>query len=282
MDSKLTISETFEAFSQTDLDTLEVGTGDEPTTTPGIFYHGSPHSDLVEFNSQIDVHGAGRRGVYFTNLADQALVYAVGRHRGASGRRGRIYTVELVTRNEFAVPKDFWDEYWNEEVRGARELAAEQEAIAGRHDCIVTAESHGYIFEVIVLDRSAIRCRSVMGAPAMHARRALSSGIFYSIGDLPGPDYAPDCPLLFSSRDRAEAACGVVRQVVAETGNAIYCDCDVWDQLNVDDLRELRVDCLVDPSTGDALLVNRTPPRQLNRAARRTYLKMKKRSAHAP
>jgi hypothetical protein len=254
---------------------------DEATNTPGVFFHGSPECDLEQFRSQFDVTGAGRRGVYFTHVPYHAMIFAFGRNREfVNGKPGRIYTVDLVTRSELAATQAFWDEYWskpgNEVGRSADELILEQAAIANRHDCIVTGEIDGHIGEIIVVEPSVIRPRTKMGAPLAEAARAIASGIFHAVDDAPTFEDG-DYPLLFSSRRRAQEAGGTVRQVVVETGVSFYCDSDAWPLLDLEALQlDLKIDCLVDPVTGDALSLTTTELKPLNRTERRIYLKMKK------
>lgn len=146
------------------------------TATPGIWYHGSPHTHLLELKSGDAVVGSsprgprGKRGIYFTQSREYAELY---------GYNGRIYEVELITRNPMTIPRDNWP----------KELTAEffcdnlfPRAEAAGHDCIIAA----HLNELLLLDESCIRYRSKM-APAPDTR---TPG-FFCRGDYHPFDFGP-------------------------------------------------------------------------------------------
>jgi hypothetical protein len=138
------------------------------------------------------------------------------------------------------------------------------------YDCVISEQIGGVVLELFIFDKAIIRYRGFMGAVSGDAQRARASGTFYASDELPGPDFAPGCGLLFSSSDRAEAVSeGLgVRRARVDLYNPIYCDRQTWPRLDLDVLRRVRIDSLIDPATGDVLTLDRRQG-QLNRAMRR-------------
>lgn len=227
----------------------EVATETE-TKTPGVFYHGSPVSDL----------GIVETGTFFTEVATYAAGYCT-----KLGRGGRIYRAEVVTRNPFIMPAEH-SGFYDDEARFLSEVRARG------HDCIVNA-MHGVLWELIVFDEAEIKYRGTIGEAALIAREALASGIFYFVDGLPAPDYASSCSPVFSSHERADLAsgAGTVRAVRVGARHPVYCERAAWPCMNFYALRTLHVDCLIDPEDGDALVVDRSLVVPLNRALRRKY-----------
>lgn len=134
----------------------------EPTLTPGVFYHGSPHTDLADFKSKAAVLGGGtyRPGISLTELPTYAAVYSVVRGGAAVGR---IYAVEIVTQRPFTLPHGFFAENTEDE---AFEHALYSELRARGHDCVIAEQDHsGRIWELVVLDPAIVRRRGTLNCP---------------------------------------------------------------------------------------------------------------------
>lgn len=250
------------ALMATDPARLEKPEGSEPTMTPGVFYHGSPYTNLAELKSQQELgEGEGRAGVYFSQIPAYSGLYIDIQ----SGVGGRIYTAELVTKNAYFVPDGFWKEcgaFDNHEL--AKSLCAEISAQG--YDCIVTTQVLGLIWEAIVFDKSAIRLRPV------HPVDPIPPRVFYAVDGAQPPEYATDRALLYHSRSRALEVAGngaAPRMVAASAWSPTYCDQAAWRGMDFEMLREFCTDCLVDPETGDALLLDPSLILPLSREQRR-------------
>lgn len=235
----------------TPIDQLDVGTGTETTATPGIYYHGSRHIDLAELESEATVKGVGRIGTFFTHFPSYAALYPAW-HLGTCGR---VYRVEITTRNPL-----YSGDFPKGREAGNRQIS---DAIAQGFDCIVRRVDSGATWELITFDRSQIAYKSRIGKPAAIAEVALESGVFFFNDSIARPDFAPDCIPIFSAPGRANGP-GAPRAVAVETRNAIYCDRDAWSRMTFAYLRNLAVDCLIDPETGDALLIDPALMRPIN------------------
>lgn len=273
------MSDARRALLLTDCDSLAAGTGTEPTMTPGVFYHGSQRSNIAEFKSQYELDGGGdgRIGIYFTQVPTHAAGYAM--HGGVGGRTysenvvtGRIYSAELVTRNAYFVPPDLWaDSGALEDLEQEQSLCVELRDEGC--DCIAVAVG-GFIWEAIVFDKSVIRFRDPIGDMAGDLPDA--SAVFYSSDGVLGPDYADDVASIFSHRKRAAmmsgAPCGVrAGRVYAE--RPIYCERATWPHMDFEVLRTFGVELLIDPTDGEALVLDRDRFVPMSRTERRMLLK---------
>ena len=216
-----------------------------PTVTPGMFYHGSPETGIRRF-----VTGSG--GIYFTHSPSHAAYACAAR---ANGYGGRVYRAEIITTNPA-----FDDEaVWYPDGGGSRprdfELARCAEAREAGHDAIVVIQADDTIHEIIVLDSNAVRSRESVGkVKSWKSATAFERLVFYEVEDAEGPDFAPGCRLLFGNRRRAGTT--PIRRVLVNATNPLYCDKAAWPRFDYDVLRHIQADCLIDPTTRDALLID--------------------------
>jgi hypothetical protein len=163
------------------------------TATPGVFYHGSPNPFLSEIRSGADLtwpnREPGKFGIYFTPNERYARWY--------TREWGRVYEVELITRNPIVFPADAP----THPSRAPKEAVAEAFRDARRrgHDCVIVPDGE----EVIVFEQDQIRYLSRMEAPVS----TCTPGVFY-IGV---PNGTPPCPagsVFTQSRTFAEVEAG--------------------------------------------------------------------------
>lgn len=249
------------------------GLGTEPTQTPGIFYHGSPLSNLKEIGSPGDLPPA----IFFTQIASLAAIYSTVRGEGGELRRygggsGRIYAAELITKNPFHAPPGYFGEHPRDTDR-ERQLCA---MIAEQgYDCIVTSLWNGLIDEVVVFDQSTIRLREK--SHRLPSPEVASTNIFYC-DEHSLDSYTAETITLFRSRARA-STCGdggSIKPALIDGRIPVYCDRNSWACLNLDVLRGLQVDCLIDPATGDAFAIDLSRIILLNRDMLRQYRRMRR------
>lgn len=263
---------------------VEHSTGAEATMTPGIYYHGSAASNITEFRSQAELANGPvlRSGIFFTQNPAYAAAY-IGRR--SKGLGGRVYRVELVTSNAFVPAPGAWDTA----VRGRQGIPASfeealcKEVAARGHDSIISSSQGCMVAEAIIFDRSAIRLleTSTANVPEFKEEGAFTSQVFYQVDGLSGPDYAPECERVFINHSRAsEAAEGrPTRAVWVNALNPTYCHPLAWPNMQFDCLRHFSNQCLIDPSTGDALVVEPRIMMPLSRALVRGLRRKQRRSA---
>lgn len=246
---------------------VEPADGTAGTATAGMFYHGAPAHDLADLRSQFDLTGAGRSGIYFTQSPTYATVYALTKGMNSGTR---IFRAEICAKNPFITPSGF--------CLGEVDSHFEQEmcdfAQSEGHDCIVSKEPDGLVWEIAVFDRSIVKFRSTMGAVSAAAIRGLKEGLFYSSQNLSAPEFSEECAIVFG--DRARAAEFTPHDTIVAAGVderlSIFCDQTTWPFLDRSFLEEQHVDVVIDPDTGDALVFDRDKALPLNRQLRRRYV----------
>jgi hypothetical protein len=232
---------------------------DEPTSIPGIFYHGAPSVSITTFRSQLELKKgpALRSGIYFTQSPTYAVMYAAARGNGFCGR---IYRVALVTSRTLR-PSN-----WIVPVGGAqasdeddREERMVSEAAGTGYDSIVSIpgiEGDGVPLEVIVLDPAVIRYLDRPVAVRPFAKPWQFSTVpFYQASGVPHPEYAPGSVPFFSNRLRASAHGADIQTVAVLAHGPLYCNRTTWPLFDFGLLRHWNVEALVDPETGDGLLI---------------------------
>lgn len=241
-------------------------TGTEPTMTPGFFYHGSAQLNIDEFetHAELDDNGVCLTGAFFTQIPAYAACYVAFRSEGVGGR---VYRAELVTRNPFFADSELWwaalgdDDIGFDAAFRRREQSLISDIAAQGFDCIVRDLNPDQILEAIVLDKSVIRrVGDTFPVSAFSPLETRASMIFYTVEGLPGPEYAPDCTLLFNERDRAvRLSCNRngVRPASIVCMNPTYCDRVTWPEMDFELLRSKLIDCLIDPNNGDTLVLDR-------------------------
>jgi hypothetical protein len=249
-------------LAKTDMDDPQV-IGDEPTMTPGLYYHGSPRINLAEFASQSDLAAGIRSGIYFSQSPTYAAMYAATR---GNLRGGRVYEVELITNSALTLPPAYWAGNAMDEAH--EESVCSQIAAQG-HDCIISEELNGVVLEVIVFSDAVIRNRG-QGDVAPKIKAKVAAGAFHFVDGLSGE--ADGCCRLFTCGTRALAIGGEhsrLQKALLPVLNPLYCSASTWPKLDLDVLRQFRFDCLVDPANGEALALDAAKVRPMNRADRR-------------
>lgn len=245
------------------------------TATPGVFYHGSANVNITAFRSTVErFDGIETCAIFFTQNPAYAARYAAGRASQQGWNGGRVYAVDLITRNPFYPGM----EQWLNCVRVApdvfdRHIEAEliREAKAAGFDAIVPYRLGNTIHEIIVLDDSVVRPRCLDVGPLIDwlSPQVFDLMDFYQSGAAQGPDYAAECVRLFKDRRQASPADYPLRRVKVRPRNPIYCEQAAWPQMSLEVLRDMEIGVLVDPRDGSALAIDRDTIHTLNRSQAR-------------
>lgn len=235
------------------------------TETPGVFYHGSPNVNIEQFRSEgVEKNDVRTSGVFFSQSPTYAAMFAM---RGTEGKGGRVYSVELETRHPFVADPDWWVEHVADPADREVEAAICDDTRADGFDSIVSLAEDETVLEIIVLVDDAIHSRESTVRLKDWTSPTVSDALMFFQPNDPGcPDYAPGCtPLQATNRSTDGKTC-VGRKVLVDALNPIYCSQAAWPKMDFDVLRFLEVDCLIDPDTRGALVLNPAKIVPMNRA----------------
>lgn len=238
----------------------------EETVTDGVFFHGSPAVNVQQFsceNSRLELNARfGKKdsvatgAIFFTEFPTDAAGYAARRAQHHGGMGGRVYSVNLITRNPYvSSPQE-----WHGAVRVGDGFNRSFEADMMKalkdsgYDSVIPYHAEGRIHEIAIFYDWMVRPvdGSTKRLVPWDSPRRYEPLTFFRDAARSGPNYAPECVLLSAEAAPDERAAG---RVVIGAECPIYCPEHLWSNFDFAELRDFGVDCLVDPATGDALVL---------------------------
>lgn len=216
--------------------------------TPGLFYHGSPDVDIPAFRTRVDIgKGIQTSGAFFTQNPTYAAAM-LGRF--GTGRGGRIYEFELVSTNPLVVDTEYWTSIITD-----REAEAQycQEAHEAGFDVLVTLHNEGSITEAIALADGVIQRRGYTESGLQpwipDADGTLGRMLFYR-AEVEAEQSLDDRSVYVTCSPMTDGA----PRVLVNPVNPVYCEQDTWGKFDLEFLRFLSIDIVVDPASGNALV----------------------------